>query len=252
MLTRLALAAALASIPLPSLALAQSAPSSALCDGSEVHRAERIRGAGGAMFIGTAVVDVAAMLTIPRNPGGFGAARSHFRFVAATSPIALVGIVMARGVYPGEKFWERAIARMKVGETRSADVRVCLHRPDVATSHGHEQRWTYVTSRPTTLDGSLRVVRLVFRDSVLTDIERTEVNRYATAGWPHTSSDSRAPRRRAICIPAPTVFADPFPTPLDTSAASVAMARAQADADAAMKNAENAAAFAACLASDRE
>ena len=248
MLARLALG--LVVVAPSTLALAQGAPSSALCDGSEIRRAERLRDAGDAMFVGTAVADLVAMLTIPRNPDGFGTARSHFQFVAATSPVALVGLVLARSAHPREKFWERAIAHMKVGETRSADVRACLHRPVVATSRGNEERWSYVTARPSTFGGSLRTVRLVFRDSVLTDVQRTEVDRHAAAGARHGAQTTDADRHHGFCAPPIPAVADPFPTPIDTSAAAAAMARAQADADAAAKNAAAFAAYAACMASD--
>ena len=248
MLTRLALAVTLASLPLSSLA--QGAPSAKVCDGSDVRRAERLRNVGGSLFVGTAAFDLAALLTVPHNPDGVTTARSRFRLVFATAPIALVGALIADRAHPGEGFWERAIARLKVGETRSADVSLCLHRPEIATTRGAEERWTYVVERPAGFRGRLRTVRLTFRDSVLTDVERTEMTRDALAATSRGSTDGHAERHRGICVPAPAVFADPFPTPTDTTAAAAAMARAQADADAAMKNAENAAAFAACMASD--
>ena len=245
MLRRLALAAVLMS--LPTLALAQGAPSSAVCDGAEVRHAERMRGVGYALVAGTTAADLVAMLTIPRNPGGFSTARSHFGFVAATAPVALAGYFIAARARPGEGFWERVIPRLKVGETRSADVRLCLRRPDIATSSGGEQRWTYVTARPSTLGGTLRTVRLTFRDSVLTDVQRTEVSRYAIGWKRHAADDDDSSLPHRFCTPPTPVIADPFPTPTDTTAAAAAMARAQADADAASKNAANAAAYAACM-----
>ena len=248
MLTRLALAAALASLPLP--ALAQGAPSANVCDGSDVRRAERLRNVGGTLFLGTAAFDLAALLTVPRNPEGVTTARSRFRLVAATAPVALAGIVIADRAQPGTRFWERIIPRLKVGETRTADVSLCLHRPEIATTRGDEERWTYVVERPSGLRGRLRTVRLTFRDGVLTDVQREDVSRYALARAQHGSAGGLPERRRGICVPAPAAIADPFPTPTDTTAAAAAMARARADADAAIKNAENAAAFAACMASD--
>ena len=249
MLKRLALAALLAS--LPTFALAQSgAPTAAVCDGSEARRAERARHVGGALFYGTAVADLAAMLTIPRNPGGAEIAPSRFRFVAATAPIALVGYLVQSRAHPGEGFWERVVARTKVGETRTVDVRRCLHRPDIATSHANEERWTYVTARPSPLGGSLRTVEFVFHDSVLADLRRTEVHPHAMAASHHDATPRLPDRHHGFCSPPIPVIADPFPVPLDTTAAAAAMARAQADADAAAKNAAAAAAYAACMASD--
>lgn len=249
MLKHLALAAVCAT--LPSLALAQGATSSAaVCDGSEIRHAERVRAVGQTLFGATALADLAAVLTIPHNPGGAKTAPSHFRFVAATSPLAIAGLFIAGRAAPGDGFWERVIARMKVGETKSADVRLCMQRPQVKTSNGVEERWTYVMARPVGLVApSLRSLRLTFRDSVLVEVLTKEVDRSAMTGaW--SDSTQRLDRHRGFCAPPIPVVADPFPTPMDTTAAAAAMARAQADADAAMKNSAAAAAYAACMVSD--
>ncbi len=246
MLLRLALTALL--VPVPTLSLAQgTAPSSPVCDGSEIRHAERTRNAGSALMFGAAAADLASLLTIPRTPDGAKVASKHFAVVAATSPLLVGGFYLSRQASPGQSFWERVIARMKVGETRAADVRLCLHRPDASSSSTKSEHWTYVTARPFTTSGTFRTVRFTFRDSVLADIERTEVNQLAEA--PH---DTGSPfyRRRGYCAPPIPVVADPFPTPADTSAAAAAAARAQADADAASRNAQNQAAYATCMASD--
>jgi len=250
MLKRLGLAVVFVS--LPTVARAQgAAPSAAVCDGSEISRAERGYHVGRSLAIGTAAADVVAILTIPRTPDGARKAGSHFGFIAATSPIAIAGLVVAMRATPGEPFWERVISRMKVGETKAADVRLCLHRPDASSSSTTEERWTYVTARPSGVFGdTYRTVRLTFRDSVLANVERTEVKhsadgRYGSGGiggWPD--------RHHGYCAPPIPVVADAFPTPIDTSAGAAAMARAQADADAASKNAQAQAAYAACMASD--
>ena len=245
MLARLALAALL--VPLPTLTLAQS---SSICDGSEIRRAERTRDLGATLMLGAAAVDLAALLTVPRTPDGAKVAPNHFMVIAATSPLLITGFVIGRQATPGESFWERVVSRMKVGETRAADVRLCLHRPDVSTSTTREERWTYVTARPFTTSGSFRMVRLTFRDSVLADIERTEVNDVASAHRDGGALGVLPARHRGFCMPPTPVIADPFPTPMDTTAAAAAMARAQADADAASKNAQNQAAYATCMASD--
>lgn len=249
MLARLAFATVLLS--LPTVTQAQSAaPSAPICDGSELRRAEHTRAIGNALVAATAVADLAAVLTIPNNPGGAEVAGSHFRFVALASPILVAGLVVSKSAAPGETFWQRVIARMKVGETRAADVRLCLHRPNVASSNSKEERWTYITSRPSAFGGTLRIVRLTFRDSVLADVERTEVQKSAVARRADSSATAQIPRRRGFCMPPIPVIADPFPTPMDTSAAGAARARAQADADAASTNAQLQAAYAMCLASD--
>lgn len=249
MLKRLLLVAVVASSP--AMALAQgAAPSAPLCDGSVISRAEHTRNTGRALFAATAAADLAAVLTIPRNPAGANKAPSHFGFVAATLPIAIAGGVIAKRAHPGENFWQGVMQRLTVGKTSTADVRLCLHRPDALTTSTAKERWTYVISRPLVLDGTLRTLRLTFRDSVLADVERTEVKHYAAARAGHDSIAVPADRHHGFCSPVIPVAADPFPTPMDTSAAAAAMARAQADADAASKNAAAFAAYASCMASD--
>jgi hypothetical protein len=249
MLKRLVLAAVLAT--LPAVAVAQSAASSApICDGSALRRAERARDVGRVLFIGTAAADLASMVTIPRNPGGVSQAPSHFRFVALTAPVALAGLVISQRAHPAESFWQGVIQRLTVGTTTTSDVRLCLHRPDVTSVSTTGQRWTYVIARPSTLGGSLRTLRLTFRDSVLADVERTEVKHVADARSPQDSIIGRLDRHHGFCAPPIPAVADPFPTPMDTTAAAAAMARAQADAEAASKNAAAFAAYASCMASD--
>ena len=134
----------------------------------------------------------AAVLTIPHNPGGARVAGHHFRVVAATAPIALAGLIIAGRAAPDDGFWDRAIARMKVGETKSADVRLCLQRPQVKTSNGVEERWTYVMARPAGLvASSLHSLRLTFRDSVLAEVLTKEVDRSAMSGAVFDSTGQR-------------------------------------------------------------
>ena len=251
MLKHLALAAMLASSPsVPTIARAQgTAPNAAVCDGSEMRHYDRARQIASALYLGAAAADLVAIVTIPRNPDGAGVASSHFAFVAATTPIALGGFVIARNAYPGDKFWQRVVASLKVGETRAADVQLCLHRPNVSSTSTTGQRWTYLITRPTAFSTTVGTLRLTFRDSVLADVERTEVRDYA-AGKRRGSTDQPLDRHHGFCMPPMTVVADAFPTPTDTGFAAAAMARAKADADAAMKNAEASAAYAACIASD--
>ncbi|MFL5560999.1 MAG: hypothetical protein ACJ79K_05955 [Gemmatimonadaceae bacterium] len=252
MLNRLALVTLLAALPtVPTIALAQgAAPPSAVCDGSQIRHAERMRNVGRTLFTATAVADLAAVLTIPRSPDGATKASSHFAFIGATAPVAFAGAIIAQRAHPGESFWQSVIARLKVGETSTTDVQLCLHRPDVRTSSTTGERWTYVTARPALFDGTLRSLRLTFRDSVLTNVEQTEVNRVADARGSHDSTNGQPARHRGYCMPPIPAVADPFPTPTDTTFAAAAMARAKADADAASKNAAAAATYAACMASD--
>lgn len=246
MLKRLALVPLF--LTLPSLVLAQSTTSAAVCDGSEIRHAERVRTVGHSLLGATVAADLVAMLTIPHNPNGAKVAGSHFRVVAVTAPVALAGLFIANRGAPGDGFWDRVVTRMKVGETKSADVRRCLERPVVRTTNGVEERWTYVMARSVGLvvAPDLHSLRLTFRDGVLSEVLTTEVDRSALGGGLFGSTQ----RHRGFCAPPIPAVADPFPTPLDTSAAAAAMARAQADADAATKNSAAAAEYAACMASD--
>jgi hypothetical protein len=249
MINRLAVATLLATLPTAALAQ-RAAPSSAVCDGSEIGRAERTRGIGRALFAATAAADLVAVLTIPHTPEGATKARSHFTFVAATLPVAVAGAFIAQRAHPGETFWQGVISRMKVGETRAADVRSCLHRPDASLSSTTGERWTYVTSRPALLEGTLRSLHLTFRDGVLTDVEQAELNHVAASGFARPAIGGPFAGHHGYCTPPIPVVADPFPTASDTSFAAAAAARAQADAEAASKNAAAAAAYAVCMASD--
>jgi hypothetical protein len=245
---RLAFAAVLAL--LPTMALAQGpAHDAAVCDGSAIRRSRQMRTVGHTLVSSIALADLAAVLTIPRTPAGAREAGSHFRVIALTAPVAITGLFIAGRASPGDGFWKDVVTRLKVGETKSADVRSCLQRPHIRTSTGSEERWTYVMYRPSILEiPQYHSLRLTFRDSVLTEVLTTEVDHSATSG---TRLDSSAiSRRRGFCAPPIPVVADPFPTPTDTTPAAAAIARAQADADAAMKNAAAAAAYATCMASD--
>ena len=249
MLTRLSLAAVLAA--LPAVSLAQGPAPAAICDGSQIEHAAQMRSVGHSLFRATALADLVALLTIPRNPSGAEKAGSHFRFVAITAPVALAGVAIASRAAPGEGFWENVIARLKVGETKSADVRSCLQRPQVKTSNGREERWTYVMYHPSVLDAPrFHSLRLTFRDSVLAEVLTKEVEGSAMASAGLDSTGVSFDRHRGFCMPPIPVVADPFPTPTDTTAAAAATARARADADAASKNAATFAAYAACMASD--
>ena len=249
MLKRLSLAAVLPF--LPAIAFAQVlAPNGAPCDGSEIRHSTRMRHLGSALFDAAVAADLAAVLTIPRNPAGAEKAGSHFRVIAITAPVALAGLFIAGRASPGEGFWDRVIARLKVGETTSSDVRLCLHHPDALSSSAAVEQWTYVTTRPLGLGTTRRMVQLTFRDSVLAGVRRTEVNRVANASTVADPTGHRLGRRRGFCAPPIPAVADAFPTPMDTTAAAAAVARAQADAEAASKTAAAFAAYASCMASD--
>ena len=254
MLTRLSLVTVFAL--LPTFAFAQEAvpngrPGPALCDGADIRRAGQLRAVGYSLFGATVLADLASVLTIPRTPDGAKEAGSHFKVIGMTAPVALVGLFIAGRASPGDRFWNNVIARLEVGETKSADVQSCLQRPQVKTSSGSEESWTYLTSHPSILGAhGYHSLRLTFRDSILAQVLTKEVERSVFSATRHDAEGLRLDRRRGFCAPPIPTVADPFPTPADTTAAAAAIARAQADADAATKNAAAFANYSSCMASD--
>jgi hypothetical protein len=193
MIGLLFLAALLASLPialpaqLPALPLErQLAP---ICDGSEMRRLERRRQVGGRLALGTLagnalVFGLSLGSSNPESaPRAIENGRRAMTFAIATLPLVFLGAHMHASGYPGEAFWERALARMKVGETTSRDVRACLSTPSATSSSGAEERWTYVTARS---DGwssrSLATVSLTFKNGVLAEVRRSALSLDRT--WP--------------------------------------------------------------------
>jgi hypothetical protein len=72
----------------------------------------------------------------------------------------------------------------------------------------------------------------------------------STFGPASASTQDPQARRHGYCTPPIPVVPEAFPTPADSTPAAAAMARAQADHDAAVRNAAQNAAYAACMASD--
>lgn len=247
---RLVLAAVLT--VLPTLTLAQgAAPNAAVCDGSDIRRAGQLRTVGYSLFGATVLADLASVLTIPRTPEGAKEAGGHFKVIGMTAPVALAGLFIAGRASPGDRFWKNVVAHLKVGKTKSAEVQSCLQRPQVRTSMGSEESWTYLLSRPSILGPhGYHSLRLTFHDGVLAEVLTKEVERPMFSATRGDTAGLPLDRHRGFCVPPVPTVADPFPTPTDTTDAAKATARAQADADAAMKNAAAAAAYAACLSSD--
>jgi hypothetical protein len=214
-MSRLMLAALLSSLPAALMAQAQrdasgvvrppsgAALTSALaaeghlapiCDGSEIRRLERRRNIGGVLVLGTLAAD-ALVLWLSRGdpspaevPRNIDRDRRAMAIIIGSLPIALVGLHINQNSHPGETFWQQTLARMKVGETRSADVRACLRAPSATSSTGAEETWTYFTTRPDAwrYGGSLRTVSFTFKDGVLAEVRRSEVNRLPGQAWPVT------------------------------------------------------------------
>lgn len=165
-----------------------------ICDGSEMRRLERRRRFGGVLGLSTIGGALLALAVSPRstNPEGVPRAieKGHRAMIllAATLPIAVVGYHIYASSYPGEAFWQRTLARMKIGETRSGDVRTCLHAPAATSTSGTEEKWTYFTTRPDAWQsrGSLGTVSFTFKEGVLTEVRRSEVKLPPGQAWPLT------------------------------------------------------------------
>jgi hypothetical protein len=207
MIRRLTLAALLSSFPtaLPAQSVAplierNTAP---ICDTAEVRRLERRRQVGGRLALGTLAANaiVLGLSVGGTNPEGAPRAiergRRSMGFAVATLPIVLLGAYFHATSYPDDGFWARALARTKVGETTSADVVACLRKPTATSISGAEEKWTYLTtpSDDWWSRGSLRTVSFTFRNGVLAEVRRAEVN--LPQAW--TTDADRVP----VVVPVP-------------------------------------------------
>jgi hypothetical protein len=140
-------------------------------------------------------VDLLAFLAIAGSgsspdavPKAMDRGRRATTFAAASLPVLLVGLHLHESSYPDELFWQRTLARMKVSETTREEVRACLHAPSATSSSGAEETWTYFTTRPGAWRSgrSVRTVSLTFKDGVLAEVRRSEVNLRPGDAWPVT------------------------------------------------------------------
>jgi hypothetical protein len=182
-----------AALTLPSVAEGHLAP---ICDGSEMRRLERRRNVGGALALGTLagnfLVGTLSLALGSHNPEDaprqIDRGRRAMTLAIASLPITFLGYHIYQSSYPDEAFWRRTLARMKIGETRSVDVRTCLRAPSATSSSGAEEKLTYFTSRPAGWwdGGPIRTVSFTFKDSVLTEVRRSEVRLPPAQAWPVT------------------------------------------------------------------
>jgi hypothetical protein len=153
----------------PILTPAPDARQAAVCDGSAIRGARHQAYFGLAMMGASLPVSLVGMYktvhspTHPEGPVATG--------VAMGAALAIGGYFVAATSRPGESFWDGVIARMKTGQTRSADVRTCLDRPSARVQSDSLDEWTYITSQ----GRWIKSVKLTFRDSVLVGIKRAEV-----------------------------------------------------------------------------
>ncbi|HKG96067.1 MAG TPA: hypothetical protein VKA84_29410 [Gemmatimonadaceae bacterium] len=157
-------------------ASAASGQLAAVCDGSEMRNSEHRRRVGKAVSWGALLGGGVAIVATLQNPpqsyeGGVIVGRRQMAIALGSVSVAAFGAVMAATSDPDEAFWQRTLSRAKVGETRSEQVRTCLHEPWGTSSTGLEERWTYAWAR----GGSLHTVSFTFKDSVLSEVRRSRV-----------------------------------------------------------------------------
>jgi hypothetical protein len=137
-------------------------------------RADRRRVAGDALMIASLGIGVYGAST--NHSAGPGHALS---VIGAGLGVALTGAYLHWSARPGDSFWREIVASAKPGETRSLDVRACLHEPDATSTSGTDERWTYFLRRPVfegPATSSYRAVSFTFKDSVLVDVRRSELH----------------------------------------------------------------------------
>ena len=155
-----------------TVAIPKSARKPVVCDGSEIRNFRLRRQWGTGIMIASLPVGLVSGMSVQAKPQS--ARQVTTGFVAGAAMLAIGGGLKWLG-YPSESFYENAVARMRTGETRSAEVRTCLSAPAATSSGLRDEEWTYLTSRPGP-SGHLKSLKLTFRDSVLVDIHRNEVD----------------------------------------------------------------------------
>lgn len=147
------------------------------CDGSEMRSFKIRQRVGEGIMLGSLVAGAVTGLSVHSNASSGRSAAMGF---AVGVPLFLIGGAVRELGYPSESFFERAIAGMKTGETRSADVRTCLSAPVATSSNGKVEEWTYFTSRPG-FTRSIKSVKFTFREGVLAEIQHAQLDGDALA-----------------------------------------------------------------------
>src|SRR5262249_51072214 len=106
--------------------LAASEHAARVCDGSEIRNFHLRRQWGTGIMIASLPVGVVSGMSVQARPQS--ARQVTTGFVAGAAMLAIGGGLRWLG-YPSESFYERAVGRMKTGETRTADVRPGLSAP---------------------------------------------------------------------------------------------------------------------------
>lgn len=140
-----------------------------ICDGSEMQSVENRRSMGKVLFVG----GLGAMLVAPATVGS--------SYSTATSLLSIGAIASSLGAYmhyyshPSEEFWQSTVSKLKVGETKSAQVEECLRKPSATSIAGSEATWTYYVASPGLLGlgGSSQSLDLTFQNGILASVRRT-------------------------------------------------------------------------------
>jgi outer membrane protein assembly factor BamE (lipoprotein component of BamABCDE complex) len=145
-----------------------------LCDGSEMASVRSRRSVGKVLFFGGLGV-VAISPTLVTSVSGYSSAVSLMSVGAIASA---VGLYLHYNSNPSDQFWQNTMSQIKVGETRTEDVRQCLGPPSANTSTGSEETWTYAMAKTgfLGLGGSAKTVAITFRDSVVSKLNKTAVS----------------------------------------------------------------------------
>jgi hypothetical protein len=141
-----------------------------VCDGTAAAQVDQKRSLGRALLWGGGAIDVVSPFLVSSQP------TTVVPLVTAGTVGILVGLHM-RQASLDQDFWNAALARVKVGETRITEVRDCFGRPNSTMTSGNEETWTY-SSLKTGVGwfggGSMSSVAVSFKDGMLTNVRRTE------------------------------------------------------------------------------
>jgi hypothetical protein len=142
----------------------------ALCDGSEMASVRSRRSLGKVLIIGGIAGGVVAS-TLTSNDYGKSLDVLTVSLLAATA-----GLYLHYNSNPSDQFWQSTMSQIKVGQTRSDDLRQCLGAPSGTTSSGVEETWTYQTAHSGFLGfgGSARSVSITMKDAVVSNVRKTD------------------------------------------------------------------------------
>lgn len=141
------------------------------CDGSDVRAAESKRHTGTLLLIG-GIGAGALGIPVILNAGGTTGTSDLLGLIGAGA--AVTGLYL-HNYSASLEAWDRALATFKVGETRPADVSLCLGKPSSITSDGTTETWSYMALKPGMFSGGrARVVAVTFKGGRLSNVTKTQ------------------------------------------------------------------------------